>query len=72
MQVRLTTTISTIIELTSGASLEEARKEIFDRYTTKLDSDNYEVEDLQASQASSVCFDTLIATEVTHSFEEVK
>lgn len=72
MQVKLTTTITTIIELTSGASFEEARAEIFNRYGDKLDGDNYEIEDIQASQANCVTCDTLIASEVTHSFEEVK
>jgi len=72
MQVRISTTISTIVELTSGASLEEAKKEIFERYLQNLDGDNYCVEDLQDSQQRCVAFDTPLASEVTHSFEEVK
>jgi hypothetical protein len=72
MQVRLTTTISTLIEVTSGASFEEARAEIFSRYGDKLDGDNYEIEDIQSSQANCASFDTIVGTEVRHSFEEVK
>lgn len=71
MQVRLITTISTVIELTSGAGLEEAKKEIFGNYQNFTEDDDL-AEDIKYQQSSAVVHDTVIANEVTHSFEEVK
>lgn len=76
MQVRLTTTISTVIELAPGVTLEEARKEIFARYNEDLDADADQeqyIDSVQALQSGAVVFDDkIVGTEVTHSFEEVK
>lgn len=75
MQVRLITTITTIVELTHASSFEEARAEIFNTYGDALDTDaNQEqcIEAVQELQSGSVCFDSVVGTEVKHSFEEVK
>lgn len=75
MQVRLITTIATIVEVSEGVTLEEAKKEIFGRYNEALDTDADQeqcVDAVQSLQNGAVVFDTVIATEVTHSFEEVK
>ena len=77
MQVRLTTTISTIIEVApeNTESFETARAQIFGAYGDALDLDADQeqvIEAIQQLQAGSGCLDTIIATQVTHSFEEVK
>lgn len=72
MRVKLTTTVTTHIILGPGVTLEDAHKEILDRYRVALNGDNHEVEDLQATQANSVCYDRVVGSEVTHSLEEVK
>lgn len=71
MQVRLTTTISTVVDITSGACFEEAKKEIFGNYQNFTEDDDL-AEDIKYQQSSAVIHDTVIASEVTHSFEEVK
>jgi hypothetical protein len=77
MQVRLTTTISTIIDIDpeNTTAFETAKREIFGTYTDALDTDaNQEqsIEAVQALQSGSVVYDRIVGTEVTHSFEEVK
>lgn len=77
MQVRLTTTISTIIEIDPENTTEfaTAKAEIFVKYNEALDQDADQdqfVEAVKGIQASAVHHDKVIGTEVTHSFEEVK
>lgn len=77
MQVRLTTTISTIIEVDpeNTESFETARGEIFGNYGNALDQDAEQdqfIEAVQQLQADAAHLDKVVATEVTHSFEEVK
>lgn len=77
MQVRLTTTISTIIEVDPENTTEfaTARAEIFKTYNDAIDQDAEQdqfVEAVKGLQAGAVHFDKVIGTEVTHSFEEVK
>jgi hypothetical protein len=72
MQVRLTTTVSTIIDLSEhGANIKEARREIFTRFNENIAEED-PTEDLKAAHSSAVVFDQIVGTEVTHSFEEVK
>lgn len=72
MQVRLTTTISTIIDIypENKASFEEARQEIFGRLN-EFDQDDI-AEDIKSAHAEATVFDHVRAQSVTHSFEEVK
>lgn len=74
MQVRLTTTVTTIIDLEeSGASFEEARREIFHRFNEETDLDDSECTDeIKSAHAKAVVFDTVRLQSVEHSFEEVK
>lgn len=71
MQVRLITKVATIIELCEDISYEEAKGEIFSRYSENPSLEDT-VEDLQAHQSNAVVFDTVVASEVTHSFEKVQ
>jgi prefoldin subunit 5 len=71
MQVRLTTTIETIIDLGPGVTVEEARKEIFERYNEDEELEEL-IENVQARHSNAVVYDEIRATSVTHSFEEVK
>lgn len=70
MQVALTTTVRTIIDLTSGATLEQARSEIFDRFMGYLDAD-FATEDLASLQDRSALFDEVVGTETSHTFGEL-
>lgn len=70
MQVALTTTVRTIIELSAGATLEEARKEIFDRFMEYIDEEGT-TEDLASLQDRSVLFDEIVGTETSHIFGEL-
>jgi hypothetical protein len=77
MQVRLTTTISTIIDIDPENTTEfaTAKAEIFGTYNTNLGIDarqEQSIEAVQALQSGSVIYDRIVGTEVTHSFEEVK
>lgn len=71
MRVKLETTIITHIQLLPGVTLEEARREIFNRFNESIEEDD-PVEDIKSAHSRAVCFDQVIGTEVTHSFEKVK
>ena len=70
MQVKLSTTITTIIDI-GNTPIEEARREIFNRYNEKIEED-LAVDDIQAAQSDSVVFDTIVGTEVSHEFGGVE
>lgn len=70
MQVKLSTTITTIIDI-GNTPIEEARREIFLRYNEKVEEE-LSVEDIQAAQADSVVFDTVVGTEVSHEFGSIE
>lgn len=75
MRVRLSTTISTIIEIDPGntTEFETARREIFKRFSGENEVFDSEAEEfIQAQQANAVLHDTIIGTDTTHTFEEVK
>lgn len=69
MQVALTTTVRTIIDLTAGATLDQARSEIFDRFMGYLDDEDA-TEGLVSLQDRSVLFDEVVGTETSHTFGE--
>lgn len=77
MQVRLTTTISTIIEIDpeNTDEFETAKREIYTKYVEATEQDAEQdqfIEAVKQLQYGAAHLDTVIATEVTHSFEEVK
>lgn len=77
MQVRLTTTVETIIDIDpeNTESFDTARREIFDRYNEALAQDDKQSQYIQAVQAihsNCVVFDTVRAQTVRSTFEEVK
>lgn len=65
MQVKLTTTVTTIIELSVGVTLEIARKEILGRYLENLERDD-PTEALLAEQSGAICYDEAVGTSVEH------
>lgn len=72
MKVRLTTTISTIIEIDPENTTEfaTAEAEIFGRFNDQSDSEDT-CESIKAAHSNAVKFDDIVGTEVTHSFEEL-
>jgi hypothetical protein len=77
MQVRLTTTISTIINVdpANTTQFEVAKREIFGCYKKVLCTDAEQeqiIEAVKFMQVSACFADEVIGTEVTHTFEEVK
>lgn len=73
MQVKLITTIVSIIELGPDNSFEKAHEELFGRYLEDIESDDITQEVLERhSEAVASTEDEILATEVTHGFVEVK
>ena len=72
MQVKLITTIETIIEINpeNTDDFEIAKREIFHNYIET--QEDTVADDLKDAHQSAVIYDTVIAQSVTHSFEEVK
>lgn len=70
MQVKLTTTVTTVIELTAGVTLAEARGEVLARYLENLERDD-PTEALLAEQSGAVCYDNLVGSSVEHTLEEL-
>lgn len=79
MQVKLITTIETIIEvgreIGEDFNIEEVKREIFGKYAEAVDQDAEQgqfIEGVKNLQASAVHHDILMGTVTSHSFEEVK
>lgn len=76
MQVRLITTVETIIDTEDhNPSFEEAKREIFGRLQEAVAQDTEQeqyVEAVQCLHTSCVVFDTVRTQNVSHPFEEVK
>ena len=77
MQVRLVTTIESIIDIgpANTDNFETARREIFNRYNEALDQDGEQsqyIQAVQAIQSGCVVYDTIRSQTVRSSFEEVK
>lgn len=77
MQVRLITTIETIIDVDpkNDATLEEARREILGRLHEAIDQDSEQeqyVEAVQCLHTGCVVFDQVRTQTVTHSFSKVE
>jgi hypothetical protein len=73
MQVRLTTTIETIIDIDpeNSPSYEEAKGEIFGRFNDQSDSEDT-CEDIKAAHSNAVVYDQVRTQSVVSTFEEVK
>lgn len=74
MRVRLTTTISLVVEVNpeNTSDFETAKREILGRYGEALDQDAEQeqyIEAVQALQTGAVVHDSVIANEVAHRFE---
>jgi hypothetical protein len=68
MRVAITTTIITYVDLSEGVTVEEARKEIFGRYSESVEEHDY-VDDILSVQSNSVVFDdVIVGTSIEHSF----
>lgn len=70
MQVKLTTTVTTIVELGRDGDIELARREILGRYLENLERDD-PTEALLAEQSGAVCYDEAVGTSVEHALVEV-
>lgn len=73
MQVRLITTVETIIEIDpeSTDDFETAKREIFNRLKKCAEEEDV-AEEVKSAHSDSVVFDSICTQSVTHSFEEVK
>ena len=72
MQVKLITTVETVIEVDREfkGSFEDTQQEIFNNFlATTEDTDT---DDIKDAQHCAAVLDTVINQTVTHSFEEVK
>lgn len=72
MQVKLVTTIETIIDCDPEhqATFEETKREIFGRFLESFEED--QCESITSSHQSAVIFDKVIAHATTHSFVKVE
>jgi hypothetical protein len=68
MQVRLTTTVETIIDIDpeNNPTFEETRREIYGRLAESEEAEAY------TDGSNAVVFDSVRMQTTTHSFEEVK
>jgi hypothetical protein len=73
MQVRLTTTVETIIDIdpNNNPTFEEARREISGRLAESEEAEAY-TDGIQSCQSNAVVFDNVRTQTTSHSFEEVK
>lgn len=73
MQVKLITTIETIIDCDPEhrATYKQTKDEIFGRFIGYTEDDDL-AEDIKGQHSAAAVFDTVRAQSVTHSFEEVK
>lgn len=72
MQVKLVTTIETIIEVDpeNTEDFETAKSEIFNNFNESFEDEH--VEDVTSAHQSAVIFDKVIGHEVHHSFQKVE
>lgn len=74
MQVKLITTVETIIDIDpeNTEDFETAKREIFGNFNDQCDEEDDACGDIKSAHSAAVVFDTIRAQSVTTSFEEVK
>lgn len=74
MQVRLITTVETIIDIDpeNTDNFQTAKSEIFDNNFQELEDLDDAADDIKSAHQSAVHFDHIRTQTVSHSFEEVK